>query len=298
MGVTLQKLRRLEEAEASFRQAITLKPDYAEAHSNLGDTLKEQGRLKEAEASYRKAIELKPDYAEAHKNLSLMLRQNEMFSEILKIKKNEKKDKLNFISKTRSKFFNLYPTTDKLATTRRLTTNPFISNRKVEKELINNLYEINSKELHETNGIFFGKGRHSLNFQLFDQMTVNNYSMIKKVEKDLTNIMKQSVNSEVYLMDSFFNILKDGGGSVPHTHLNSFDKRKGLINQKYSLSYYLSVGDQNCSEPGVFKLSDPDKEILPSEGMILIFPADRRHYAVYNGKKDRVMIGINFYSLL
>ena len=99
-------------------------------------------------------------------------------------------------------------------------------------------------------------------------------------------------------MDSFFNILKDGGGSIPHTHLNSFDRSKELVNQKYSLSYYLSIGDQNCSEPGVFKLSDPDEEILPSEGTILIFPADRAHSAFYNGKKDRVMIGINFYSLL
>ena len=34
------------------------------------------------------------------------------------------------------------------------------------------------------------------------------------------------------------------------------------------------------------------------EGMIAIFPASRKHSAVYNGKTDRVMIGINFYSLL
>ena len=43
---------RLTEAEASLRQALSLKPDSAEAHNNLGNTLKEQGRLTEAEASY------------------------------------------------------------------------------------------------------------------------------------------------------------------------------------------------------------------------------------------------------
>ena len=34
----LQELGRLEEAEASFKQAIALKPDFVEAHSNLGAT--------------------------------------------------------------------------------------------------------------------------------------------------------------------------------------------------------------------------------------------------------------------
>ena len=50
-------------------------------------------------------------------------------------------------------------------------------------------------------------------------------------------------------------------------------------------------------EPGFFKLYDPEEEILPSEGMILVIPAGRRHSAVYNGKKDRIIIGINFYTL-
>ena len=35
------------------------------------------------------------------------------------------------------------------------------------------------------------------------------------------------------------------------------------------------MGDQECDEPGILKLKDPDKEILPSQGMIMIFPANR-----------------------
>ena len=53
------------EAEASYRQALSIKPDYAEAYNNLGNALKEQGRLTEAEASYRQALSIKPDSAEA-----------------------------------------------------------------------------------------------------------------------------------------------------------------------------------------------------------------------------------------
>ena len=75
LGITLQELGRLEEAEASYTQAIALKPDYADAHSNLGKTLQELGRLEEAEASYTQAIALKPDYAEAHSNLGNTLQE-------------------------------------------------------------------------------------------------------------------------------------------------------------------------------------------------------------------------------
>ena len=46
-----------------------MKPDYAKAHNNLGNTLQELGRLDEAEASYHQAIALKPNFAEACWNL-------------------------------------------------------------------------------------------------------------------------------------------------------------------------------------------------------------------------------------
>ena len=49
--------------------------------------------------------------------------------------------------------------------------------------------------------------------------------------------------------------------------------------------------------PGILKLYDPSEDILPCEGMIAIFPADRKHSSVYSGGKDRVMIGVNFYRL-
>ena len=62
---------KLDEAVACYRRALELKPDFAEAHNNLGDVLKDQGKLDEAVACYRRALELKPDYAEAHNNLGV-----------------------------------------------------------------------------------------------------------------------------------------------------------------------------------------------------------------------------------
>ena len=286
LGNTLKDLGRLDEAEASYRKAIELKPDYLLAHNNLGNTLKDLGRFDEAEASYRKAIELKPDHVDAHNNLGILLKEKRLLSKIEQAKKSEIKTKISFFKKVPTKLFR---------SDLRLTSNPFISNRKVEAELISQLYKINSKKLDDVDPGYlrYGNGRSS-DYELFE----NNFSTIKTVEKDLINIMKEAVKSDIFIMESFFNIFQTGSGIVFHNHLTNFDNTHGLFNQKFSLTYYLDIGDQNCSEPGTLKLQDPDKEILPSEGMIVIFPASRKHSATYGGEKDRVMIGVNFYSLI
>ena len=69
LGLTLQAQGRLAEAEASYRRVLELQPDWADTHNNLGVTLWDQGRQAEAEASYRRALEIEPDYVEAHNNL-------------------------------------------------------------------------------------------------------------------------------------------------------------------------------------------------------------------------------------
>ena len=64
----------MEEAVACYRRALELKPDYAEAHANLGNTFKDRGKLDEAVASYRRALALKPSCAKRHNNLGNTLR--------------------------------------------------------------------------------------------------------------------------------------------------------------------------------------------------------------------------------
>jgi hypothetical protein len=141
----------------------------------------------------------------------------------------------------------------------------------------------------------YGNGIVSPDFNLFKDAR----SVIQKVAEDLTKIMREALKSDIYIYESFFNILRAGGGLTPHTHLNTLDRNiaLNLDKQKYSLVYYLSVGDQSCREPGVLKFYEPDEDILPYEGMIAIFPSSRMHSAVYGGKTDRVMIGVNLYSL-
>jgi predicted TPR repeat methyltransferase len=72
LGNTLKELGRLNDSKASLSKAITLKPDYAEAYSNLAGTLKELNRFDEAEASLRQAIMLKPEYSSAKHMLAAL----------------------------------------------------------------------------------------------------------------------------------------------------------------------------------------------------------------------------------
>ena len=54
-----------------FERALALRPDYAEAHSNLGNMLVAQGQLDEAVARYRQALALAADSAEAQMGLAI-----------------------------------------------------------------------------------------------------------------------------------------------------------------------------------------------------------------------------------
>ena len=305
LGTTLEELRRFDEAEVSYKQAIALKPDYAEAHSNLGNTLKELGKLNEAEASYTQAIALKPDFALAHSHLSKVLYfkgykdlaiesigkanhfdpQSKDFRLLLSVMKSRKSREGSEVS---------IGDTGYIGSFTGLPSNPFKLQRAVEVGLITKLYAINStvKKKVKNDARF---GTRSSEFNLLKDSS----PIIQSLAADLTKIMMEAVKSDVYIYDSFFNILGAGGGTKPHRHLNDLDRdiNLNLGKQKYSLQYYLSVGDQNCSEPGMLKLYEPVEDILPSEGLITIIPASRIHSAVYNGKTDRVMIGINFYSL-
>ena len=65
----------LEKAVEALREAIRLKPDFVQAHNNLGIALCGQGKKAEAIAELREAIRLKPDYANAHSNLGGALLQ-------------------------------------------------------------------------------------------------------------------------------------------------------------------------------------------------------------------------------
>ncbi len=49
-----------DDAIASYREALRIDPELAEAHLNLGNTLRGLNQPEEAIASFRRALELRP----------------------------------------------------------------------------------------------------------------------------------------------------------------------------------------------------------------------------------------------
>jgi tetratricopeptide (TPR) repeat protein len=73
LGLALYEQGRRDEAIAAWHEAIRLKPDLVEAYHNLGVSLSEKGRLDEAIAAWRQAIRIEPHHAKAHYSLGLGL---------------------------------------------------------------------------------------------------------------------------------------------------------------------------------------------------------------------------------
>ena len=73
MGIALKDKGDLEAAIESYKQALKIKPDYADAHNNMGNALRDKGDLEAAIESYKQALKINPDYAEAKADLVKLL---------------------------------------------------------------------------------------------------------------------------------------------------------------------------------------------------------------------------------
>ncbi len=93
LGAALLGEGRLAEAIKHFREALRIRPDYAEANNNLGNAFADQGDIETAIRHYSEALRVKPNAAEIHVNLgSVLLRKGRLneaarhYSEALRIK--------------------------------------------------------------------------------------------------------------------------------------------------------------------------------------------------------------------
>ncbi|MDR6378800.1 tetratricopeptide repeat-containing glycosyltransferase family protein [Paraburkholderia caledonica] len=73
LGCLLQRQSNYAEAEPILRQALYRDPEAEFAHNALGLLCWDTNRLNEAETHYRKAIRVRPDFYEAQNNLGLLL---------------------------------------------------------------------------------------------------------------------------------------------------------------------------------------------------------------------------------
>ena len=88
LGVCHKKLGNIALATKMLDNAISLNPNYAEAHYNLGVILKQDGHLNTAVECYKRAIALFPDYADAYNNLGNTFRELGQKDDAIKCYKN------------------------------------------------------------------------------------------------------------------------------------------------------------------------------------------------------------------
>ncbi|HEV3168626.1 MAG TPA: tetratricopeptide repeat protein [Isosphaeraceae bacterium] len=73
LGMALLGQGKTDEAVAQFAEALRLKLDFAMASNNLGNALRLRGDRDEAETHFRRAVATDPGLAEAHSNLGQLL---------------------------------------------------------------------------------------------------------------------------------------------------------------------------------------------------------------------------------
>ena len=83
-GLLLQNMKRFTEAEIEFRSVIRIEKYDFEAFLNLGNVLKNMKRFNEAENEYRKAIRLYPNNYVIHFKLGILLQGMRNFDEAMK----------------------------------------------------------------------------------------------------------------------------------------------------------------------------------------------------------------------
>jgi len=82
-GNILHQLKRFADSLDSYDRALSLKPNYVEALNNRGNALRNLKRFDDALASYARALAIKPDHAEALNNRGIALRNLRRFDEAI-----------------------------------------------------------------------------------------------------------------------------------------------------------------------------------------------------------------------
>ncbi len=83
IGITFERLDRLDDAFHAYCRAIELDPSFADAYNNRANVYVKFGKHWQAEDDYKKAVKLDPKFASAYNNLGALLYDHERYEEAL-----------------------------------------------------------------------------------------------------------------------------------------------------------------------------------------------------------------------
>ena len=300
LGAMLLKISQFEEARKYIEVSLTLKPTSYEAYFNLGQIALYTEKFELAESYFIKSLSFCQNNNEIYKFLGIAQFMNSKDHALDSINKSIALNSTKNISNVLKKIIQVEnkSTKSKIQTFKtpyeKFGNKPVLLYKSVDKELLKILYKQNTSDLNTVDNSNFSGNAIGSNYRLFDDYD----PILELLKNDLIKLTSNYLNSDIFIEDSFFRILEGEGVVKKHIHLDTIDKlpKLNLYKYKFSLVYYLKTGDNDCSEPGYLTFHNPDDRILPKPGMIILFPSDRPHSVLYNGKSDRMILSINFYS--
>jgi len=311
LGVTLQELGRLDEAEVSYRQAIALEASYVEAHYNLGVMLQELGRFEEAEASYRQSIKLKPDHAEAHNFLLTCLyrldKKSRFFDELdIMIKQ----DKANAVIGSLACRSALKYGLEK--------PNPFCS------EPLKYVLHIDLNTQYNFEEVFVEKAKSILNENRISNrkqsLLVNGNQTsgnLFDIQNDVTKKIQEAIRLEIenyrinfknsgeglikkwptdYSLYGWLISMKSGGELQPHIHTQGWLSGSLYINVPHkskadSGNLVVSLGEEKDASDTRINVK---KIINVVTGSLVLFPASLTHHTIpFESEEDRIVLAFD-----
>ena len=84
LGSVLYELDRLEDAAESYKKALAIDSNDVEGQYNLGFILQSLGQFNEAIDRYQQVLKINPNYVDAHNNLGVILSDLERFEDALR----------------------------------------------------------------------------------------------------------------------------------------------------------------------------------------------------------------------
>ena len=294
-----------------MQKSLDLRPQDAEAHSNLGNTLQELGRLDEAEASYTQAIALKPEDFKTHNQLLMCLflqdKKSLFFDELDYLINQDKASAIIGSLACRSALKYGWEKPNSFCTkplsyvlhndlnTRYDFEKTFV---KKAKSILNENQIANRRQSLLVNGnqtsgnIFDLKNDDTNEIQNIIRTEVEKYrAKFKKSEEGLIKKMPTEYSLYGWLIS-----MKSGGNIKPHIHTEGWLSGSIYVNVPQKLkadsgNLVVSLGEENDAMDARI---NEKKTINVVTGSIVLFPSSLTHYTIpFESEEDRIVLAFD-----
>ena len=299
IGSCYREEKQYDQALTVYKQALEVGGESPALLQSLGITYSKIGDIEQAKQLLLKALVIGPNLVEAKYVLASIAYDEQDWDSCLMYLKELSEHRSSIDEEWRWPYKLLKMRMEQTGSYQALRSHsssnrfPMILNHEVDDDLVGFFLNLKLRPYDQTSDTRYGAGDCSIDFKFLETPDPK----IQKLSEGLLTLVEAKLSVCIVACESFLNISRGESGTGIHSHLNLQDADFDQGLDKYSFVYYVDVGDQTGTLPGVLRLHEPEDEILPSTGDLVIIPASRKHSAVYNGEAPRILIGANFYAV-